>query len=69
MWVYQNKLPCENDNVDLEAVKSMLCVDVKTRPNVKEVIRVSLDFGPNLLVISELSFVMIDSNNISKNFL
>ena len=53
MWVYQNKLPCDDDNIDLDALKSMLCVDFKTRPNVKEIIQVSLDFGPNLQVVSE----------------
>ena len=54
MWVYQNKLPCDDDNINLEALKSMLCVDYKTRPNVKKIIRVSFDLGPNLLVISKL---------------
>ena len=53
-WVYQNKLPCDEDKIDLDALKSMLCVDFKKRPNVKEIIQVSLDFGPNLLVISKL---------------
>ena len=58
MWVYQNKLPFNDDNIYLDALKSMLCVDFKTRPDVKEIIRVSLDFGPNLRVVSKLPFIV-----------
>ena len=53
MWVYQNKLPCNNNNVDLGALKNMLCVDYKTRPSFKEVVRASHDIGPNTRVVSE----------------
>ena len=53
MWVYQNKLPCNDYSVDLEALKSMLCVDYKTRPSFKEIIRASCAMKLNIRVVSE----------------
>ena len=53
MWVYQNKLPCNDYSVDLEALKSMLCVDYKTRPSFKEIVRASCAMKPNIRVVSE----------------
>ena len=52
MWVYQNKLPCNDYSVDLEALKSMLCVDYKTRPSFKEIIRASCAMKPNIREVS-----------------